>query len=111
MAITTATELKSNFKVYAKLASDGEVIIVRRPKNEPGLVLINEKEYEQLKRTMEYYTRLKEDIIHIQEDEEKIVLTKKKKHLTLEQRISMKGQPIVHREEMEWGELLGRELL
>ena len=61
MTTITATAFKTNFKYYGNLASKGERILVKRPKDEPNLVVMNEGEYKELNRLMTYYKELFEN--------------------------------------------------
>ncbi|MDO4961379.1 MAG: hypothetical protein Q4E57_05955 [Eubacteriales bacterium] len=59
MTGVAATELKKNFKVYAGMASSGEPVLIKRPGKQENLILINEAEYRQTLRVLEYLLRLK----------------------------------------------------
>lgn len=58
MLEVSATELKTEFKEYASLASEGKPVLIKRPKKEMNLVLINEAQFRQSLRIMEYYAKL-----------------------------------------------------
>lgn len=109
MTAVAATELKNNFKVYAGKVSQGEKILVKRPKDEPNIIMMSENEYESMRRAMIYYTKMMEGIVAREEDEQKITLYKRIKHKTLEERVAEMGIPIGHSEEYDWGEPQGRE--
>ncbi|MCQ2521105.1 MAG: hypothetical protein MJ105_01885 [Lachnospiraceae bacterium] len=53
-----ATELKTNFKRYAGIASSGDAVLIKRPKKESNLILINESSYNQWQRIMAYLMKL-----------------------------------------------------
>jgi len=109
MTAVAATELKTNFKVYAGKVSKGETVLVKRPKDEPNIIMMSENEYESLKRAMIYYEKMMGGIVAKEEDEEKITLYKRLKHKTLEERIAESGMPFVASEEFDWGEPVGGE--
>lgn len=104
MTAIPAIELKNNFKEYAGLAASGEIISIKRPKDEPDLILLSQKEYEQILRLSEYAKFLSQDIIAKEEDDEKIVLFKRPKHKTLEERIEESGVSIINNGEIDWYE-------
>lgn len=58
MVQVAATELKSNFKVYAGQAAKGEVVVIKRPKKEKNLIMIDEDCYIKSRRLLEYFARL-----------------------------------------------------
>ena len=109
MTAVAVTELKNNFKLYAGKASEGEIVLVKRPKDEPDIIMMSENEYESMKRIMVYYSKLTEGIVAKEEDDEKIIFYKRPKHKTLEERVEEMGMAIENTGEYDWGEPQGRE--
>lgn len=58
MVTVSGTEFKVNFKKYASMAAKGMHIIVKRPKKESNLVLIDEEKYKQYNRILDYFSKL-----------------------------------------------------
>ena len=104
MTAVAVTELKNNFKIYAGKVSQGETVLVKRPKDEPNIIMMSENEYESMRRAMLYYTKMMEGIVAKEEDAEKITLYKRIKHKTLEERIAEMGVPLENTGEYDWGE-------
>lgn len=109
MTAVAATELKKQFKVYAGKVSQGETILVKRPKDEPNIIMISEQEYDAMKRAVSYYSKMMEGIVAKEEDSEKITLYKRLKHKTLEDRVAEMGIPLENTGEYDWGEPLEGE--
>lgn len=57
MTATLATELKSNFKHFADIASSGDCVIITRPK-QTNLVMISETEYNELLNIAKSYNKV-----------------------------------------------------
>lgn len=62
MTTITATEFKKNFKFFGDTVSRGEHLLIKRPKKEPNLVVLNEEEYKELNRLISYYRKLSEEL-------------------------------------------------
>ena len=62
MTTITATEFKKNFKYFGSVVSKGERILIKRPKEEPNLVILNEEEYKEINRLIAYYKELSEKL-------------------------------------------------
>lgn len=62
MDAIAATDLKSNFKFYADKVSGGDVVLVKRPKNEPNLILITESRFSHMEEMLAYYKKIAESI-------------------------------------------------
>lgn len=92
MTAIPVTELKQNFKLYADKASEGEEIVIQRPSNKNNLVLLDQNEYEKLQRIWKYYEFMQKQIIERKETETQIILTKRPKHMTLEERVEKFGK-------------------
>ena len=44
MTTITATEFKKNFKYFGESVSKGERLLIKRPKKDPNLVVLNEED-------------------------------------------------------------------
>ncbi len=58
MVAVKGSDIKYNFKTICDKATNGETIIVSRPKNE-NIVIISEKKYQQFERLQSYFERLR----------------------------------------------------
>ena len=63
MTTITATEFKKNFKFFGDTVSKGERLLIKRPKKEPNLVVLNEDDYKELNRLISYYKMLSEELV------------------------------------------------
>lgn len=63
MTTITATEFKKNFKFFGDTVSKGERLLIKRPKKEPNLVVLNEDEYKEINRLISYYKMLSEELV------------------------------------------------
>lgn len=63
MTAITATEFKSNFKHFGNIVSMGEHLLIKRPKKEVNLIVINENEYKEMNRLVSYYKALYESTV------------------------------------------------
>lgn len=62
MTTITATEFKKNFKYFGESVSKGERLLIKRPKKEPNLVVLNEEDYKEINRLITYYRELSEEL-------------------------------------------------
>lgn len=58
MTTITATELKTNFKHIGNIVSNGGRLLIRRPRKEPNLVVLNEDDFKEMNRLITYYRNL-----------------------------------------------------
>lgn len=110
MTAIPVTELKQNFKLYADQVSDGEEIVIKRPGNKNNLVLLDQNEYEKLKHIWKYYEYIQELIVDKTETDTQIILTKRPKHMTLEERVEKFGS--INNAGEHWSDIerIGREV-
>lgn len=110
MTAIPVTELKQNFKLYADQVSDGEEIVIKRPGNKNNLVLLDQNEYEKLKHIWKYYEYIQELIVDKTETDTQIILTKRPKHMTLEERVEKYGS--INNAGEHWSDIerIGREV-
>ena len=62
MTTITATEFKKNCKYFGESVSNGERLLIKRPKKEPNLVVLNEEDYKEINRLIIYYRKLSEEL-------------------------------------------------